>query len=46
MREQILEAQNILLGAPSESREDAIRRVGQRPSVSARAASRAGLRRS
>ena len=29
MREQILEAQNILLGAPSESREDAIRRVGQ-----------------
>ena len=29
MREQILEAQNILLGAPPESREDAIRRVGQ-----------------
>lgn len=29
MREQILEVQNVLMGAPSESREDAVRRVGQ-----------------
>ena len=29
MREHILEVQNVFLGAPSESREDAIRRVGQ-----------------
>ena len=29
MREHILEVQNVFLGAPSESREEAIRRVGR-----------------